>query len=108
MRQYLNSTARLLLSATNNEESSITPREDTMIVHTTTQESRPAYHEGLLLVKLRPSAVSMAASFTATGLGGGTLHTPGFAAMAVFERAGLLKKITPLARPSDQAMPAGG
>jgi subtilisin family serine protease len=61
----------------------------------------PLYHEDMLLVKVRPSAGPMAAA--AAVLGEEALAaspSPGLSALSVYERAGLIKRVIPLARPA--------
>jgi len=59
----------------------------------------PAYHQDLLIIKVRSTApafasLGMAATFAAEGL----RDFPGLSALATLERAGLIKQVTPLAR----------
>jgi subtilisin family serine protease len=66
----------------------------------------PAYHEGLLLVKARPSIAPLGpmAAMAAPA----ALATPGLSALATLERAGLIKEVIPLAEPYEGAAPAFG
>lgn len=61
---------------------------------TMTSRRQDHYHEGMLLVKMRPSSVrgllAERTSFTAASL------TPGLSVMAAFERAGRIRRIIPL------------
>jgi subtilisin family serine protease len=62
----------------------------------------PEYHEDMLLVKMRPAAATFAA--TAAFASMGTLGaSPGVSALAFYERAGLIKRVTPLRRPGGAA-----
>lgn len=57
----------------------------------------PAYHDDLLIVKVRPGAASVAAA------GRGTpeiAESPGLSTLSMYERAGLIKRVVPLARPA--------
>jgi hypothetical protein len=67
----------------------------------------PEYHEGQLIVKMRPFASPMgivAANFSPAS----PLTTPGMSALSFFENAGLIKRIIPLATPATtEDLPAG-
>jgi hypothetical protein len=74
--------------------------------------SLPEYHEGMLLVRTRPSTlgagVGAAAGMSISTLGDQT--SSGLAAMAFYERAGLVKRVVPIARQSGadiRARPSG-
>lgn len=64
----------------------------------------PEYHEGMLIVKIRSSS-SLRSAVAATRETGSVLESPGIAALSTFERAGLIKKITPIARPIQEESP---
>lgn len=76
---------------------------------TFSSNSRQEYHEGMLLVQLRsqpPFAPMIAANLAAVAS-----TSSGVSAMAFYERAGLIKRVTPVARPgidSQLAFRAGG
>ena len=56
----------------------------------------PEYHEGMLVVKVRSSS-NIRSTFAATA-SVNVLETQGMSALSTFERAGLIKSITPIAR----------
>jgi len=68
----------------------------------------PLYHDDHLIVKLRPHAASVIAAAAASGaVATGVADAPGLSALAVFERAGLVKRVVPLVRKSERiAAPA--
>jgi hypothetical protein len=66
----------------------------------------PEYHEGMLVVKVRASS-NLRSTFTATAASANVLETQGMSALSTFERAGLIKRITPIARSSQAQTPAG-
>lgn len=71
-----------------------------MIKKTPTDGTRPEYHEGMLIVKLR-NTISPMMSFRAVGGPGlSALGSPGLSALDTFERGGLIKRVIPLARRS--------
>jgi subtilisin family serine protease len=57
----------------------------------------PAYHDRLLIMKMRPTVVP-AATFAAVTGGPGALMSVGLSALATLERGGLIRRITPLFR----------
>ncbi len=66
----------------------------------------PAYHDNLLIVKIRPSGATLANAqpeAAMTALGG----TAGLSALAYYERAGLVRRVVPLRRPAAAAPPMG-
>lgn len=69
----------------------------------------PAYHERMLIVKMKPTIQPMA-SFASFGeLPSSFRSTPGISALATFERAGLIKRVTPLSRRVEEPpIEAGG
>jgi len=59
----------------------------------------PEYHEDMLLVKMRPSAAPFAnVAFQSPATV--SAASPGLSVLAVYERAGLIKRVTPLQRPA--------
>src|SRR5215208_5380418 len=62
----------------------------------------PAYHEGMLLVKTRPAAGALAAAAAGGDLAEGLIGAPGLSALAVLDRAGLVRRVTPLTRRADE------
>ena len=63
----------------------------------------PEYHDGLLIVKVRPSvAGSSFASVTGERMLG-MRSSPGLSALAAFERSGLIKRVVSLSRRSEAA-----
>lgn len=65
----------------------------------------PEYHEGMLVVKVRTSS-NLRSTFTATAASASVLETQGMSALSTFERAGLIKRITPIARSSQAQTPS--
>src|SRR5215470_18088097 len=61
-------------------------------------QSIPDYHDGMLLVQLRPSAAPIAGAAAAAITASGEPASSGIAAMAFYERAGLIKRVVPVAR----------
>lgn len=59
----------------------------------------PEYHEGQLIVKLRPSASPVSPLGASSFDIGGVLATPGMATLSMFENAGLVKRVIPLSAP---------
>ncbi len=57
----------------------------------------PEYHEDMLLVKMRPSAAMFA---TAAALPTVLSASPGLSVLNVYERAGMIKRVTPLRQPA--------
>jgi Subtilase family len=66
----------------------------------------PTYHEGMLIVKMRSSA-SIRATSAANFEERSVLESPGISALSTFERAGLIKKVTPLARAEEERSGSG-
>jgi hypothetical protein len=62
----------------------------------------PAYHEGILILKVRPTIAPLAAALTTTGAAESLLASAGMSALSLFERGGMVKQVTPLARQADQ------
>jgi subtilisin family serine protease len=60
-------------------------------------EEVPAYHEKLLIVKMQPAVQTRIASFGISGERE-TWDTPGLDALAMFERGGMIKRVTPVSR----------
>lgn len=59
----------------------------------------PAYHDDLLIIKVRPSAAPLAAAASDAAMT--TLAAaPGMSALAYFERAGMVRRVIPLGRRS--------
>ena len=70
----------------------------------------PEYHDGFLLVQMRPAgALQPVAQMMGLHLSGhaGPFATPGMAALSFYERAGMVKRVTPI-RPASLAIPAAG
>ena len=65
---------------------------------------RPAYHSGMLIVKVRPTASDSVGFNSILEKSSHSLTTPGIAALAMYERGGLIKRITPL-RPNPPENP---
>ena len=59
-------------------------------------EEIPAYHDKLLVVKMNQSAQSRIASFAISGTGEVTGASPGLSALAMYERGGMIKRVTPV------------
>jgi subtilisin family serine protease len=59
----------------------------------------PAYHDKLLIMKMRPAAIP-AATFAAAMAGATTGTSVGLSALSMLERAGLIRRVIPLARPT--------
>jgi subtilisin family serine protease len=64
----------------------------------------PAYHEGMLLVDMQPTPAGGVGIAAAAGLGvrGAVPTTTGMAALSFYERAGLIRRLVPVTRPSDE------
>jgi hypothetical protein len=60
-------------------------------------EEIPAYHEKLLIVKIQPAAQNRIGSFSIPGERE-TLETPGLNALMMFERGGMIRRVTPVSR----------
>jgi hypothetical protein len=69
-----------------------------MIKKILTDGTRPEYHEGMLIVKMRNTVSPMMSFNVAGGLAMSALGTPGLSALDTFERGGLIKRVIPLAR----------
>ena len=91
--------------------------EASMIKQVFTSAQLPSYHKGMLIMKVRPSVGPMMAAAAAAarpgvrGLGGGAAEaaaftTPGMSVLSMFERGGLIKRVTPLSPQEDEALPA--
>jgi subtilisin family serine protease len=67
----------------------------------------PEYHAGMLVVKVRASS-NLRSTFTATATAASAnvLETQGLSALSTFERAGLIKRITPIARSNQAQIPS--
>ncbi len=61
-------------------------------------EEIPAYHEKLLIVKMQPAARASIASFSISGASIEAEGSPGLSALAMFERGGMIKRVTPVSR----------
>ena len=59
----------------------------------------PAYHDDLLIIKVRPTAAPLAAA-APDGAAAAMAAAPGLSALAYFERAGLVRRVVPLGRRS--------
>jgi subtilisin family serine protease len=71
-----------------------------------TSAELPAYHRGMLIVRMRPTLGPAVAAAAPRGVG--VLSTPGLAALSVFERGGLVRRVVSLARrPAGQASVMG-
>jgi subtilisin family serine protease len=57
----------------------------------------PAYHDDLIIVKVRPTAAPLAAAAT-EGAMTPMAAAPGLSALAYFERAGMVRRVVPLSR----------
>lgn len=69
-------------------------------------EEIPAYHEKLLVVRLQPQAQpSLAAMGGARGAA--PPESPGLSALAMFERGGMIKRVTPVSRQAAQRAVSG-
>jgi len=68
----------------------------------------PEYHEGMLIVKVRSSS-SLRSALTATAARSNVLDSHGISALSTFERAGLIKRITPItpSRQEQSLSPSG-
>lgn len=60
-------------------------------------DDMPEYHEKLLVVRMQSAAQPEIASFSLMGARGGAPETPGLSALAMFERGGMIKRVTPIA-----------
>jgi hypothetical protein len=70
--------------------------------------SEPLYHEDMLIVKLRPTATAPLTAATTLSAAALPLATsPGLSALAVYERAGLIKRVTPLGQQRASPMATG-
>jgi subtilisin family serine protease len=67
-----------------------------------TSAQLPAYHEGMVVVKMRPSAEALAMTATVRGAPEMLVGLPGLSALSVFDRAGMVKRVVPLARQPEQ------
>ena len=67
-----------------------------------TSAQLPAYHEGMMVVKMRPSAEALAMTATVRGAPEMLVGLPGLSALSVFDRAGMVKRVVPLARQPEQ------
>lgn len=65
-----------------------------------TNDQLPEYHPNLLIVKMSPSAGALPLAAMAVNSGEGMPGAPGLSALATLERAGMIKRITYLSRPS--------
>lgn len=63
--------------------------------NTFSAEDIPAYHDRLLVVKMRPASQSEFESFSIAGARG-ALDTPGLSALSFFERGGMIRRVTPV------------
>jgi hypothetical protein len=70
-------------------------------------EQLPKYHEGMLIVKMRSSS-SFRSALAATRERESVLESSGMSALSTFERAGLIKRVIPLARPRQEESPIIG
>jgi len=59
----------------------------------------PEYHDGMLIMKVRPTVRGAVPAAATSFLAASTFVTPGLAAVSTLERAGLIKRMTPLAEP---------
>jgi hypothetical protein len=66
----------------------------------------PAYHDNLIIVKIRPTAAPLAAAVPEGGMTA-MESAPGLSALAYFERAGMVRRVMPLHRRA-MATPALG
>ena len=57
----------------------------------------PAYHDGKLLVRMRPSESGLSGAAFASRLGG-LAASAGMSALSYYERAGMIRRVTPVAR----------
>ncbi|HVG43744.1 MAG TPA: S8 family serine peptidase [Longimicrobium sp.] len=60
----------------------------------------PLYHDDMLLVKVRTTAAPMMAAAAAMGEMLTVSPSSGLSALSIYERAGLIKRVIPLARPA--------
>jgi subtilisin family serine protease len=69
----------------------------------------PAYHDAMLIVKMRPAGAAELSFATATrGRSLNAATSPGVAALAAFERGGLIKRVVPLSSRRGDETDAGG
>jgi subtilisin family serine protease len=61
-----------------------------------TSAELPKYHEGMLIVKMRPTAAPEPPRRHGRGMAAAAFDTPGMSALAMLERGGMIKRITPL------------
>ncbi|MGB8508208.1 MAG: S8 family serine peptidase [Pyrinomonadaceae bacterium] len=78
-----------------------------MIRKMITGSGLPEYHEGLLIVKVRATTTPMMSFTTTTGMGASALSSPGMSALSIFERGGLIKRVTPLSRSVEDETASG-
>src|SRR5438874_1056535 len=57
----------------------------------------PAYHDDLLIIKVRPSAAPLATA-APEGAMPAMAAAPGLSALAYYERAGMVRRVVPLSR----------
>lgn len=69
---------------------------------------RPAYHEGMLILKLRGSAQTSVALAREGELERLALDHPGLYNLSVLERVGMIRRVIPLARPREGNVPVHG
>lgn len=68
--------------------------------------SGPLYHEGMLVLKTRPEVRRLAAvAMNGASRSAAVANSPGLSALTVLERAGRIKRITPLSRSAERAVP---
>lgn len=70
-------------------------------------EEIPAYHDKLLVVKMGRSAQSRIASFAVSGTGEAPGASPGLSALAMFERGGMIKRVTPVSAKASKRQSRG-
>jgi hypothetical protein len=65
----------------------------------------PAYHSGMLIVKMRPSAANLAPLAGGRHVMTSMTETPGVSALTMFDRAGLVKRVTPIVSQTETESP---
>jgi subtilisin family serine protease len=79
-----------------------------MIRKVTTVSELPEYHDGLLIVKVRPAVAGVSFASLTRERALGMRESPGLSALAAFERSGLIKRVVSLSRRPEIETPALG
>ena len=77
-----------------------------MIIKEPFSSSRlPLYHDATLIMKIRPSSTGPAGALSMSAAAATVTNAPGIAALSFFERGGLIKKVTSIAKASRHGAP---